>query len=130
MLLEDDDLMFVVDDASHRHSSEIPRLRKSIYVEAKSSGAAVKSFRFNQPCSIFPAKPGLASPCGGFYKTMNASPTIRDALLVQRMKHWLLRARHSFVGCPKWRARRNYWFLVRKHRIIAERYGLRETDCF
>jgi hypothetical protein len=24
----------------------------------------------------------------------------------------------------------NYWFLVRKHLALAERYGLRETDVF
>lgn len=63
---------------------------------------------------------------------MNARPEIRDALLVRKMKHWLLRARYSFVGegCARWRARRNYWFLVRKHRTLAERHGLRETDVF
>jgi len=61
---------------------------------------------------------------------MNASATIRDALLVQRMRHWLLRARYSIDDCPKWRARRNYLFLVRKHRALAERHGLRETNLF
>jgi hypothetical protein len=61
---------------------------------------------------------------------MNASLTIRDVLLIQRMRYWLLRARHSFDGCPRWRARRNFWFLVRKHRSLAERNNLRETDVF
>ena len=61
---------------------------------------------------------------------MNASPSIRDALLVKRMWHWLLRARDSYYGYPKWRARKNYWFLVRKHRALAERHGLRETNVF
>jgi hypothetical protein len=62
---------------------------------------------------------------------MNAGPTIRDALLVQRMKFWRLRAQHGPIGnCPKWRGRKNYWFLVRKHRSLAERNGFRETDVF
>jgi hypothetical protein len=60
---------------------------------------------------------------------MNAGPTIRDALIVERMKRWLSRARYS-TQYPKWRARRNYWFLVRKHRVLAERHNLRETDVF
>jgi hypothetical protein len=62
---------------------------------------------------------------------MNAGAAIRDALLVQKMKQWLSRARYSSTtSYPKWRARRNYWFLVRKHRSLAERHGLRETDVF
>jgi hypothetical protein len=62
---------------------------------------------------------------------MNASPAIKDALLVEKMKHWLRRSRYSsMTSYPKWRARRNYWFLVRKHRSLAERHGLRETDVF
>jgi hypothetical protein len=62
---------------------------------------------------------------------MNARPEIRDALLVQRMKYWLLRGRHGPLGnCPKWKARKNYWSLVRKHRALAERHGFRETDVF
>jgi hypothetical protein len=61
---------------------------------------------------------------------MNASSTIRDALRIRQMRFWLLRARHSIDGCPKWRARKNYWFLVRKHGSLAERHGLRETDVF
>lgn len=62
---------------------------------------------------------------------MNAGPGIREALLVERMKHWLSRARYSSTtNYPKWRARRNFWFLVRKHPVLAERRGFRETDVF
>ena len=63
---------------------------------------------------------------------MNAGPGIRDALIVQRMRHWLIIARHPFVGkgCPKWRARENFWALVRKYRTLAEKHGLRETSVF
>jgi hypothetical protein len=41
-------------------------------------------------------------------------------------------ARHPFVGkgCPKWRARKNFWALVRKYRTLAEQHGLRETSVF
>jgi hypothetical protein len=66
---------------------------------------------------------------GGIQGKMNARPTIKDALLVQRMKFWQLRAKHGPIGnCPKWRGRKNYLSLVRKHRALAERHGLRETD--
>ncbi len=62
---------------------------------------------------------------------MNAGQTLRDAILVQRMRYWLLRARHGPIGnCPRWRARKNYWFLVRNHRTLAEQHRLRETDVF
>lgn len=62
---------------------------------------------------------------------MNARPEIRDALLVQRMKHWLLRARHGPLGnCPKWKAKKNYWALIRRHRALAQQHGLQETDVF
>src|SRR5580692_8244987 len=61
---------------------------------------------------------------------MKASPTIRDAMRIRQMRFWLLRARHSFDGCPKWRARKNYWFLVRKPRAFAERHGLEKPIVF
>jgi hypothetical protein len=62
---------------------------------------------------------------------MNAGAAIKDALLVQKMKQWLSRARYSSTtNCPKWRARRNYWFLVRKHGSLAQKAGLRESDVY
>jgi hypothetical protein len=63
---------------------------------------------------------------------MNAGAGIRDALIVQRMRHWLLRARFPSIGngCARWRARKNFWALVRKYQTLAERHGLRETDVF
>ena len=60
---------------------------------------------------------------------MNARPEIRDALLVQRMKYWLIRARCGPIGnCPKWKARRNFWSLVRKHGALAAKHGLTATS--
>jgi len=62
---------------------------------------------------------------------MNCGEQIREHLLIERMKLWLSRARYSSTtNYPKWRARRNFWFLVRKHRALAERRGFRETDVF
>jgi hypothetical protein len=63
---------------------------------------------------------------------MNARPEIKDALLVQKMKRWLLRARYPVIGkgYPAWKSRKNYLSLVRTHRALAERNGLRETDLF
>ena len=62
---------------------------------------------------------------------MNCRERIRDHLLIERMKYWLSRARYSSTyNCPKWRARKNFWSLVRKHSTLAERAGLRETSVF
>jgi hypothetical protein len=63
---------------------------------------------------------------------MNCREEIREHLIAERMRRWLMIARHPFVGkgCPKWRARKNFWALVRKYQTLAERHGLSETDVF
>lgn len=121
-----------VSAAAHRHSSNGRRLSKSIAEKTKSSGAAAKCFRFSQPCSMFPAKPGLTRPLGEFYKTMNAPGEIRDHLLVGRMQHWLGIARCPLIDArvPTWRARKNYWFLVRRYPALAAANGLTATRVF
>lgn len=58
---------------------------------------------------------------------MNAGPTIKEALIVERIKRWFCRAHYS-TQCPKWRARKNFWFLVRKYPALAQRHGFRETS--
>jgi len=64
-------------------------------------------------------------------KKVNAKPDIRDALLVQRMKHWLLRAKYGPIGnCPKGRGKKNYLFLVRKHKALAQQNHFRESDVY
>jgi hypothetical protein len=62
---------------------------------------------------------------------MNVRPSLKDAALVQRMKFWLIRAKHGPIGnCSKSRGRKNYLALVRRHPALAARHGLRETDIF
>jgi hypothetical protein len=62
---------------------------------------------------------------------MNAKLDIRDALLIQRMSHWLIRAKHGPIGnCPKWRGKKNYLFLVRKHKALAERHHFRASHVY
>jgi hypothetical protein len=62
---------------------------------------------------------------------VNAKLDIRDALLVQRMKHWLLRAKYGPIGnCPKRRGIKNYLYLVRKHKILAMQNHFRESDVY
>ena len=63
---------------------------------------------------------------------MNARPEIRDVLRVRRMKDWLMRARCPSLakGYPAWKCRKNYLSLVRTHRALAERNGMRETDVY
>jgi len=81
--------------------------------------------------SSIPPKTGAHAPCEGILRNMNIRPSLKDAALVQRMKFWLLRARHGPIGdCSKSRGRKNYLALVRRHPALAERHGLRETDIF
>ena len=63
---------------------------------------------------------------------MNAGLQIRDAMLLQRMKEWRMRARSPLVakGYPAWKCRKNYFYLVRKHSTLAQRHGLRESDVY
>jgi hypothetical protein len=63
---------------------------------------------------------------------MNCREQIREHLLVQKMKDWRTRARCPLLakGYPAWKCRKNYLSLVRTHRALAERHGLRETDVF
>jgi hypothetical protein len=46
------------------------------------------------------------------------------------MQFWLLRARHGIGNCPKSKAKKNFWALVRRHRALAERAGFKETDVY
>jgi hypothetical protein len=61
---------------------------------------------------------------------MNAGLDIKNALLLQRMNHWLLRGKYGIDNCPKWRGRKNYLFLIRKHKTLADLHGYRETDVY
>jgi hypothetical protein len=75
---------------------------------------------------------GAQATRGESYKAMNARPEIRDALLVQRMNHWLLRARCPMINprIPTWKARKNYWFLVRRYPALAASKGFTPTSVF
>jgi hypothetical protein len=62
---------------------------------------------------------------------MNMRPSLKDAALVKRMNFWLLRALYGPLGgCSKSKGVKNYLALVRKHRALAEKAGLRETDIY
>jgi hypothetical protein len=63
---------------------------------------------------------------------MNARPSIRAAIVVQRMKEWRMRARCPLLakGYPAWKCRKNYLYLVRAHPALAQRNGLRESDVY
>jgi len=63
---------------------------------------------------------------------MNARKEIRDALLLRRMKHWLAIARCPLVNTrvPTWRARKNYWSLIKRHPALAAAHGLNELSVF
>ena len=62
---------------------------------------------------------------------MNVRPVLKEAALLKRMKFWLLRAQFGPLGnCSKSKGVKNYLALVRKHRVLAEKAGLRETDIY
>ena len=63
---------------------------------------------------------------------MNCREQIREHLIAERMRRWLMIARHPFLGrgCPKWQARKNYWALVKRYPDLAKRLGLTEVSVF
>ena len=96
----------------------------------KSGIRKAKLFSFSEPIPDFPKNLGVSALAVGVYK-MNAKPEIRDAILVQKMNYWLLRARHGPIGgCSKSKGKKNFWALLRRYPILAGKHGLRETDVF
>jgi hypothetical protein len=63
---------------------------------------------------------------------MRARPEIRQVLIAQKLKRWLLISRFPFVdkNCPPSRARRNYQRLFAKHSELAKRLGLSITSVY
>jgi hypothetical protein len=63
---------------------------------------------------------------------MNARPEIRNAVLLKKMNFWLLRARCPMINTriPAWRARKNFWALVRRYPALAAAHGLTATSVF
>lgn len=62
---------------------------------------------------------------------MNAGLDIKDALLVQRMSHWRIRAKHGPIdNCSKRCGRKNYLYLVRKHKRLEQQNNFRESDVY
>jgi hypothetical protein len=91
----------------------------------------VKSFRISKQLLYFHRKRGRERLRGGILRKMNVRPGLKEAALLQRMKFWLIRAKHGPIGnCSKSRGRKNYLALVRRHPVLAQQHGLRETDIF
>jgi hypothetical protein len=91
----------------------------------------VKPFRISKQFLYFTQNRGVSVFGEEFSAKMNVRPELKEAVLLQRMKFWLLRARYGPIGnCSKLRGKKNFWALVRRHRALAERHGLRETDVF
>jgi hypothetical protein len=63
---------------------------------------------------------------------MNARKEIRDHLLLRKMKYWLGIARCPLMDTriPTWRARKNYWALIRGHESLATAHGFSATSVF
>jgi hypothetical protein len=63
---------------------------------------------------------------------MHASPTVRDVLIVIKMKRWLSIIQQPFSSGKHTttQARRNYLKLIRRHRALAAAYKLTEQAAF
>jgi hypothetical protein len=63
---------------------------------------------------------------------MNCREQIREHLIAERLRYWLMIARTPSIKphIPKWRARRNFWSLCRRHGDLAKRLGLSEVSVF
>ena len=63
---------------------------------------------------------------------MNARNEIKYALLVRKMKYWLMVARNPSVyrHCPSSRARKNYWRLIAKYPEIAAQLNLNPASVY
>jgi hypothetical protein len=61
---------------------------------------------------------------------MHAGLDIMDAWLISRMNYWLLRGKYGIDNCSKPRGRKNYLYLVRKHKRLAQQHNFRESDVY
>jgi hypothetical protein len=63
---------------------------------------------------------------------MNSRPEIREHLIAERMRFWhgICRVPLLKPSCPRWRARKNYWTLLRRYPDLAKRIGLTATSVF
>lgn len=115
----------------HRQSTDVRELSESMIRRAKSSGAEVKFFCFNEPSSIFPDN-RAREPSRRIFRKMNARQTIREHLIAERMRYWLMIARTPLMNpkCPRWRARKNFWALQKRYPDLAKRIGLTEVSVF
>jgi hypothetical protein len=63
---------------------------------------------------------------------MNCRQEIRGHLLAEKMRFWLMVARTPSIKphIPKWRARKNFWALQKRHPELAKRLGLTAASVF
>jgi hypothetical protein len=61
---------------------------------------------------------------------MNAGKDVRDALLIKAMKRWVVIALcpSAANGYPVSKARKNYWYLLRRYPEVASKIGLTATS--
>src|SRR5271167_3619672 len=103
----------------HRMFTDIPDFQFRC-IEEKIRGLPEVSSLLSVKRTSVSLKTGARVPHAEDSKRMNAKPEVRDALLVQRMWHWRLRAKtSSATSRQKWNARKNYLYLVRKYRALA-----------
>lgn len=63
---------------------------------------------------------------------MHARPAIKAALIRKKLLRWCNVSRWPLLDlrCPPWRARRNYWRLLKKYPDEAAELGLDELSVY
>jgi hypothetical protein len=63
---------------------------------------------------------------------MNARPTVRQAIIAQKLRRWSMISRYGFIepSYPRARARKNFSRLLRAYPKIGARLGLSETSVY
>ena len=63
---------------------------------------------------------------------MNARPSIREYLVLARLRRWLDIVHHPRLKptCHVWRARKNALRLIRRYPDLARKIGISETSVF
>jgi hypothetical protein len=63
---------------------------------------------------------------------MNARPTVRQAIIGQKLRRWSMISRYGFIepSYPRARARKNYWRLLARYPEIGARLHLTELSVY
>jgi len=110
--------MFADFQSQHRNSKTEAALEPSAFVSVSHASILIENRG--------------AQPLWRNSREMNCREQIREYLIAEKMRYWLMIARTPFIkpNIPKWRARKNFWALQRRYPDLAKRLGLTEVSVF